>query len=55
MLSSEAGAALLITGRLGLVSLLQVLLPAVRELVLVVVKLVTALTKPIAQAVHIKK
>ena len=54
MPSSEAGAAALITGRTGPVNLLPVIPPAVRVLVLLMGKLVTALTEPIAQAAHIK-
>ena len=54
MLSSEAGPEALITDRTGLVNLLPVILPAERELVLLPVKLVTALLEPIAQAAHIK-
>ena len=54
MLSSEAGPVELITGRIGLLNLLPVMLPAERELVLRMVKLVTAITEPIPQAAHIK-
>ena len=54
MLSSEAGPVELITGRIGPVNLLPVMLPAGRELVLLMVKLVTALPEPTRQAVHIK-
>ena len=51
---SEAGAVLLITGRIGLVNLLPVVLPAGRERVLLMVTLVTALPEPMAQAAPIK-
>ena len=54
MLSSGAGPAELITGRTGPVNLLPVVPPAGRERVLLLVKLVTALPEPMAQAAHIK-
>ena len=55
MPSSEAGAALRITGRTGLVNLLQAVLNAEREHVLVVVRLVMAVRETTRQEVHISK
>ena len=54
MLSSGAGAALLITGRSGLLSLLPAALPAGQELVLVVGKLVMGISETTRQAARIK-
>ena len=57
MLSSEAGAAELITDRIGLVNLLPAILPAGGGLVLLMVLLVTIMSvivEPTHQAAHIK-